>query len=844
MAIEKLPLPLGGGINLHDDPAAIADEQWQRLKNLAPVRQGIIGQRPSLTFVREVNPALSYAGAAAHWDARDATYASLYFQWARTLRPIKFIFDPNFGEVTAVVITTEPTKIFTRPSSPVTTERGWKTVPTGTMLVVCLPNVVNSEDNATLTLFAGDLGLRQQAPSIITFLGSTYVFAGGSRGFKLTPARITGSEPPFMAFDPCDFGSGNLNFFPDGAAVIRDRVVYYIGSSIYWSDRNAPLTVGYTGTISSGNITPSTAKPATGTNFPAIGTRDIYLGGESNEAITAITEISTTAQGSPTTSVCMVFTKTSAFMVTGEPLETTQGGDIVGSMQINRLNIKCGCIAQATICSTPYGTFWAGTDDVWFMPFGSTPIRVGTQLRPLLENLPAGTEWKMHAEYSDGKYRLSIPTPGQDLAPTSPIGSQYWLDLSAGPPQGPDSRWFGPQQFVQTDAPAVGGGPNGDPGVWCMARDTRKDGDGRLYALQPYCMVGGADVSSIYGMSLCSFDAYDGRDTCAPQMEHQPWAASEGYSEGAIIVPAPAQSAAQGMNAPAYVCTTAGTSDVAEPDWFTPDTDGNITDGTVVWTAIKFDKDEGDVISAYAPKIDQTTNYIEWSMLSKEHTFGDPLKEKLLDGAEIGYWAQTPTYLTYNSHPDQDIRHRVLGVTTDTTTPNQLSSWTGARVWQRKALTPAPTKRFHALSATWECKQEAGLVIVAGVNDTVSFSVDGSDFTATVAAGYYEDLVALDTAMLDAMNALGAWTISSTLFDSINVACYGIRESTTEPFSIDCTDGGLLELFGFNRDQGVLTDPGTAAYLFGVSSPSRKVAPPMQLSSLKLRYRMFNRGPT
>lgn len=826
---EKLDIPLGGGINLHNDPVAIGDGQWQRLKNLAQVKEGIIGQRPSLTFVREINPVLRFSGALVPWDARIAFYVPLYFQWARTFRPIKFIFDPNFGEITAVVVTTESTRIFTRPTNNETWTRGWKTVPAGTMLVVSLPNFVNSEDATELTVIAGDLGQRQQAPSIITFLGNTYVFAGGSRGFKLGKAETSVEGPEFIGFDPCDFGTANTGFFPDGAAVVRNRVVYYVGSRLVWSDKNNPLVVGST---------------VDGVNFPAIGTRDLYLGGDENEPITAVAEISTTAQGSPTQSVTMAFTRTSAFMMYGEPLETNGSGNLFDNLQINKLNIECGCIAQSTICRTPYGTFWVGKDDVWFMPFGSLPMRVGTALRPLLENLPVGVEWKMHAEYYDGKYRVSFPTPGQDIDIASPLGSQYWLDLSAGPPQGPDARWFGPQQFVQGDAPAVAGGPNGDPGVWCMAKDLRKGGDGKLYALQSFCMVGGADVSSIYGLSLCGFDAYDGRDTCAPQMEPQPWFPSIAYEVNALVVPAPAQSGAQGMNAPAYICSTAGTSDSSEPDWFAPDADGNITDGTVVWTAIKFDKDEGAVISAYAPKIDQGSNYIEWSMLSKELVMGDPQQEKLLDGAELGYWVQSPTYLTYNSHPDQDIRHRILGVTPDTATPNELGLWTGARVWQRKLLTPSPTKRFNALSATWECKQEAGLVIVAGVNDTVSFTVDGDPFEATVAAGYYEDLTTLDTAMLNAMNALGAWTISSTIFDSVNVACYGIKEATTLPFSIDCAPGGLLELFGFNRDQGTLTDPGTSTYLFGISSPSRKVAPPMQLSSLKLRYRIFNRGPT
>lgn len=836
MATEKLPLPLGGGVNLHSDPTALADSQWQRLRNLAQAKNGVVGQRQSMTFARDINPTMT------EWNAHQSATIPKYYEWAKTIRPVKFIFDSNFGELVVVFITTADTTYW----SVSTTATSLKTAPEGTFLLVVLPNGVTVGDNDELCLKALELGTVQRAPSVITFNGITYAWTGGTAGGQLGPELASGMGPGEVGLTRPDFGSGNTDFYPDGAAVVRDRVVYYIGSNLYWSDKNAPLVVGSTGTIASGNITPSTAKPPVGTNFPAIGVRDVYLGGEDNEPITAIAEINTTAQGSPNTSVCMVYTKQSAFMVQGEPLETTQGGDIVGNLQINKLNIQCGCQSQATICRTPYGTIWAGVNDVWFMPFGSLPIPIGTTLRPYLENLPAGVAWKLHAEYYDGKYRLSLPKDGQDTDGSSPLGVQFWLDLQAGPPQSAaEARWFGPQEFVQPDAPTSAGATGGSPGVWCMALDKRGNGDGKLYALQPYWLTGGADRVAVVGMSLCSFDAFDGRDTCAPQMEPQPWAAGTAYDIGAIVVPTPGSTVGTGLCAPAFICTTAGTSDATdEPTWYTLSALGDVSDGSVEWTSIYFDVDTGDTLSAYSAKISQQTNHIEWSMLSKEFAMGDPTKEKLLSDVELGYWAGGPCYVTYNSHPNQDIRSRTLYPVNDTLTPNQLSAWTGARVWQRRLLTPTPTKRFNALTATWECKHTAGLLVVEGLNQIFSIRLNGVDIDIEVPAAYYANLAALDTQLLNQLNADTLGVFASTISEGLTTAVYGIRETTGESFQLYLGDGGLSESFGFTRAQGSPNAGTTTQYILGAESPRWAIAHPMQLSALFLNYSIFNRGPT
>lgn len=825
--IERMPLPLLGGINVHDDPAAIADGQWQRLRSLAPRKAGVVGQRQSMTFDREVIPSWW------HWDARALTgslgVASAiedYWRWAENLRPLKFLFDPNFGELSMVCLTTEARAVVSETASGT---RANVTVPEGTMLLITLPGVLTGDGAGNLPIIrCFVLGESTRAPSLLTFLGETYAFAGGNNGGRVTPSTEAGNPVDF-SYVSNDFGSANTGFNPDGACVVRDRVVYFKGNSLYWSDRNEPLVVS--GADEDGN------------NLPAQGTRDIYIGGEEIEPITAVAELSTSADGSPVQSVAAAWTKTSCYMLLGEPLETDEGGDVLGSLQINRLNIQAGCVSQASVVRTPYGTFWAGPDDVWFMPFGSLPLRVGTSIREYLEGQPAGLEWRIHAEYYDGFYRLSLFSPNQGPQMYDPCGMQLWLDLRNGAPRdASEAKWFGPQEFTQMDAPAVNGGEyfGGPPGVWCMARDTRATGDGRLYALQRYVMAG-TDVmqSEIKGMSLCAFDTANGRDTSAPQATRQPYATpGTTYYVGDIFVPRPSDAL---VTAPIYVCTQEGPV-VAEPDWFAPDAQGRVFDGVfLTWTALYFDGT--NVLSGYMPNLVQSGNAIEWSALSKEYMLGDPMAEKLLDGAEIGYAAGGPTFLRYNSHAKQDSRGRVLEVDYEQLADNVANQTTGDRVWQRKLLTADPTKRFHGLSATWECSQLAGYVIVEGVNDTIQFATSGNDSTVTVPAGYYTDLTALDAAVIAAAADVGHFIESTFTVDGGAIrALFGWRSSVGSMLEV-YTDSKLAELFGFSLEQGNFVDGSFGAWCFSYTSPQQQLAPDMQLSGINLRYKLFGRRP-
>ncbi len=707
----------------------------------------------------------------------------------------------------------------------------------GTLLFINLPHVLCDFGGVRGAVQAAILGDASRAPCMFVFNGTTYAFDGLGNGVHIEadrPAQTTGSLAgvALANYVENDFGSGNTTFNPAGACVVRDRVLYFKGPNVYFSDRNEPLTVGFTGALdANGNIAPSTANPPTGTNFSALDTRGIFLGGEELEDITAVAEVNTSADESIDPEAM------AAYMLLGEPLETTAGGDVLGSLQINRLNVQAGCISQATITRTPYGTFWCGRDDVWFMPFGSLPLRVGTNIRPLIEAQPPGLLWRLHAEYADGYYRLSLFSDGQGPDLYSPVGSQFWLDLRKGPPKSAEeAQWYGPQEFIQTDAPTAASATGGAPGVWCMARDTRASGDGRLYALQSYIMLGAGAVN-VFGMSFCSFDSVEGRDTCAPQAVRQYWAGTTAYGVGDVMVPRPDTASAL---SPTYVCTTGGTSGSgAEPNWLAPAA-GVITDGSVVWTAVYW---TGTILlSGYVPNLQQGANQVLWSIVSKEMMLGDVMTEKLLDGEELGYWASDRTRVTSNSHQKQDVRHHVLGMANDQTAENVLDSTTGDRVWQSAALTPSPTSRFRGKSATWECGQDAGIVITAGINDTVTGAcptgISGTIFSVTIPAGYYATI-------LDVAHAVGV-AIQAAVPDTValsgtSYAVLGFANASGGGFEFDAQQK-LLRLLGFVEEQSLNASGSNAVY--GSESPRYATAPDMQISGINIRYKEFKRRPS
>lgn len=818
--INRLPLPING-VNVHNDPTTIADGQWQRLRNLAPVKPGIVGTRPGLTYARDVIPTWW------HWDARTAlgelgvhSAVPSYFRWARDLAPVRFVFNPLYGDITMVALTRQAVEIMRADGPNLDTQT---TVPEGTMLLICLPGYFSLGSGGEPLLRAAVLGEVTVQPSLFVWNGTTYAFAGKNAGRKIirTPDA---SLPLDFSYDQVNFGPLNGTFHPDGAAVVRDRILYYKGGYIWFSDRQAPETIS----------------PAT----DDYNVMDLYIANaDETSDITAAAEINTTADGSPAQSVAMVFTLTSAYMLHGDTLESEivgEGGDVLGSLQINRLNMKCGCVSQATIKRTPYGTFWVGTDDVWFMPFGSMPMRVGTNIRPLLEAQPRGLLWKIHAEYADGFYRVSLFKDGQGPSIYSPCGMQMWLDLRQGPPRSAEeAMWYGPQEFVNVDS------TSGEAGVHCMAVDDRPTGDGKLYSLQTYRMTGD-ESSDVYGLSLCTFEGGTGRDITSPAEDtYPPWQPSTAYEEndrvsywlvgigGSLRIQA------------VFTCTVAGTSGNTVPGFgFTMlNADGTVAElnpGGPTWRVLYFRTSPRFAMNALRANTAQADSEIVASALSKELMIGDPMVEKLLDGAELGYWTGRAMKLAYNSHPKQDSTSRILTPDYDQAMNRLDGDWTGDRVWQRKLLTASPSKRFRALSAVWELNQEAGIFLTAGFDDTLTLQISGEPVPTVLT-----------------FSSSTAWT-ATTLRNAINAAL------TPLGFTAELLTGGLTRIAAlggaeatFPAGQRILDhlgfyQPDTLdVFVSGLTSASwisrftafEKAASPFQISGINLRVRTFARRP-
>jgi hypothetical protein len=827
--ITRLPIPLTGGVNTFQDSTTIEDNQLQRALNFSARTSGRPGTRLALQSVREVIP--DYRP----WDSRRynglATEIYRYYQWAQNWRPMKFMFTPQSDEL-AWIAQSVGSRIVVHTNADGTQTQ--KTVEAGTAILQSSGGVQTpgADDGVYAAQYMGGL---TRCPSLFVFNGIVYAFGGTEGGQKIEryPGATVAGVSLGWAYAPVQWNTAQLTpFIPDGAAVIRDRVLYYKGPLIFWSDKGDPEQI-FANSMTDGYIP---------------------VASEELEDITAAAEISTSADGSPVQSTAAVWSRNHCYLILGEPLQT--GDDlttqsIYGSMQINRLNIEAGCISQATVTRTPYGTFWVGADDVWFMPFGSLPIRVGTNIRDRIRAIPPGLSWRICAEYSDGFYRIALMSEGNGPSAFSPLDEMWWLDLNQGPPQNSDSaKWWGPHQFVNGDAPDVD--PDSVPlnGIWALARDQRAGSDGALYALQPYWMVAGP--ASVYGMTLCSFSSYAGRDCGAPQKILRRWQASTPYYEGDEVTP-PANTSALDWRMPTWVCTVAGASGLGEPNWLASTATSIVEASGLTWRPIYY---AGTTpLNAHIPPAYQSGNDIQWRLSSKEYTLGDPAVEKLLDGADLVYVGDGPSSVTYSTNPDQTSNTRTLPTSGSTLDQNTGTLAANQNRKYRRLLTADPTSRFNAITATMDIQHLTGFTIVAGLNDTLyirlraGFGGGLASYTVTIAPGYYQNLYYLAEAVRTALltpQSIGQPVITlvhNASPSGLNALRFGWSGSTLG----DVTDiwklSVLAAYFGFTTED--LLGGNTAPTLtYGSDSPYFKAVYDLQIMDIQLRYAAFGRRAT
>lgn len=363
---------------------------------------------------------------------------------------------------------------------------------------VTAPTTIYGADDSGGYLFSSDFGVRVLAPSVIALSGKLYLFGG-------YPCTVPGKMIARDTFTPGGLTCTNFTwddpsntFSPGVAAVYRSRAVYgNLGPGyenyIVFSDRFLPATIGVDVLLANG--------------------RSVQVGDSDGDRIVALVDVMLTAGGGPNESALLVLKENSAYLVTGEPNETTDSTDPFGSLVINHYNFNCGCSSANSVVRTPYGLLWASLDDVWLYNEGQLPRRVGSKIRKALGYSPAAQRYRWHAAYFNGFYRLAVFGQGQIQNDDVPLTDQWWLDLRDGPPQSHvDARWWGPQQYnILTGVQGV------VTGTTTFAVDTRPGREPALYSCEqvaiftvPPGVPPPAELTTMLG--IVSYDTEDGRD--------------------------------------------------------------------------------------------------------------------------------------------------------------------------------------------------------------------------------------------------------------------------------------------------------------------------------------------
>lgn len=176
--------------------------------------------------------------------------------------------------------------------------------------------------------------------------------------------------------------------------------------------------------------------------------------GEDGSAVNGLAVIQVTG-GAQVEPYLVVFKRASVWMIQGY-LPTSID---LGNYSLSPVLRNEGLVTKETIAETPYGLIWCSGRNVWLMPPGQQPVRIGNDIAEYLRTAPQGFDWRWHAVFVDGFYCLSIPkrlSSGYGRAADSTwdeLGGdeveQWWCDLRSlddgSENQGP--KWWGPMNI-------------------------------------------------------------------------------------------------------------------------------------------------------------------------------------------------------------------------------------------------------------------------------------------------------------------------------------------------------------------------------------------------------------
>lgn len=429
------------GVNLQAEPRFLKDGEAVRTKNLVPLLNGQLGKRRSVALVGELMRDL---------ELTDIPVALHTFN-------LPHLASARFGLL-----------IFTRDGVLWAALFG---TPTPTLEAAYTERQLsaNTWDGIQPVVFSmeGRIFILPGKQGDLGTSGPSHWARGVECGVifesERNPAVVPEIGPPpatgGSGFGPLNYwysvggGSGENVAMPAGGVPYRQRAVYWNLADGYedcllFSDNDAPAYCGVGALAANG--------------------RYIRVGSRNQGSIISCVQVMLTSVGTPSSTALLVLFETGAYLVTGEPNQSTDTTDMLGDLQVQQMNIRCTCIGHATVVQTPYGILWMGTDDVWMFVEGQLPFRVGTKLRPLLVGQPRSFLKKLYASYHDGFFRLALYSPGSAGGLTVAPEEHWLLDLRQGAPRNSEeARWFGPQMYT----PVLEADVSPIPGLHCATQD-------------------------------------------------------------------------------------------------------------------------------------------------------------------------------------------------------------------------------------------------------------------------------------------------------------------------------------------------------------------------------------
>lgn len=748
--MARVPLKWDGGVNQLIDPQSIGDNQVVESKNAYPSQPGLLDKREVVRSVGE-----------------------LYHQLAALIiRPITlFVPDPVMGLDFVLHGTFAPSGS----GEFITIVRGSTQV-----LATTPPSVETIYFNLLPNNIAGPA-------SIVNFRGRVLAVAGFMDGF----AQLTRSPAGAYSWNQVSFvwpAAGGVTaqnqavaVQPRLMAVFRGRCVWLNfgkgkGNWLVFGDRDVPAAWS--------NFVETPPWALVGNDVLTDNGRHLELAAIQGEDITCAREVSLQATGSPIQTALLIHTNRHSMLCTGEPSQTTDTGFATPSGYINdfvanKVNYECGCVGPQAICDTPYGTCWASDDDVWMLQ-GNAPMRIGSVIRPVLQNTPPAFRKFWSMAYANGTVFLAICT--QASSSDLDLRIQHWrLDLRQGLEK---AVWYGPMDYETL--PDYAAALDTAYTLSMTPSLVSKRGAGANEVVYGAIAVGG------YAINATAFRAYPrinfitynesfgSEDIPFKEVRTARVWSSDDFIDGTVIpvgdLVRPTILAANGRM---YVCTVSGIPGAVEPTWPTA-AGSNVVDGGVTWTEIQTDV-AWNRLPYYT--IGGPTFYsVGMDVLFKDFNFGVPNREKVLRRADVVAAFGTKGLAALRVTIEQGAKSRVLGPVPIGGTDNDLLLATmdespANNEYQARTMRPSSDySNDHAIDSYTEADASGvirGKSLQLRFTDDSGFVIDDTNnvitwgtyltakpvtlqhvWTANIPNGRYADLGALQDAIVAAMNVV------------------------------------------------------------------------------------------